>query len=73
MVAIKEAVEMCPLDTPLVIHSVSRVLIDSLTKNLKKMEHEGYFAVANGDLIKATISQLRKRRAKTSCQRPYWK
>jgi ribonuclease HI len=30
------------------------------------MENQGYFTVANGDLIKATVSRLRKRRAKTS-------
>ncbi|KAJ6581584.1 ribonuclease H-like protein [Mycena capillaripes] len=66
MVAIKEAVEICPPDVPLEIRSDSRVSIDGLTKNLGRCEDEGFFNIENGKLVQTTVSALRKRRAETT-------
>ncbi|KAJ7106482.1 hypothetical protein C8R43DRAFT_1080647 [Mycena crocata] len=66
MVAIKEAVVEVLEDMPLEIHSDSRVSIDGLTKNLKRWEDGGFFEVENRDLVRKTITDLRRRKAKTS-------
>ncbi|KAJ7046841.1 hypothetical protein C8F04DRAFT_937485 [Mycena alexandri] len=65
LVAIKEAIENCPLDEVLEIKSDSQVSINGLTKNLKKWEDEGFLGVENRKLFRATVSALRKRKART--------
>ncbi|KAJ7023367.1 hypothetical protein C8F04DRAFT_970219, partial [Mycena alexandri] len=66
LVAIKAAIESCPLDETLEIKSDSRVSINGLTKNLKRWEDEDFLGVENRELFRATVSALRKRKAKTT-------
>lgn len=66
MVAIKEATEICPLNVPLEIRSDSQLSIDGLTKNLRKWEENGFLTVENGKLTQKTVSNLCRRKAKTS-------
>ncbi|KAJ7020027.1 hypothetical protein C8F04DRAFT_946324, partial [Mycena alexandri] len=66
LVAIKQAIEECPLDELLEIRSDSRVSIDGLTKNLRRWEDEDFLGVENKRLFRATVSALRKRKAKTT-------
>ncbi|KAJ6568946.1 hypothetical protein B0H19DRAFT_1349734 [Mycena capillaripes] len=66
MVAIKEAVEICPPCAPLEIRSDSQVSIDGLTKNLHRWEDEGFLNIENGKLVQTTVSALRKRKAETT-------
>ncbi|KAJ7128146.1 hypothetical protein C8R43DRAFT_1090214 [Mycena crocata] len=53
-------------EIPLTIHSDSKISIDGLTKHLKKWEDGGFFGVENGPLIQATVTSLRRRKAKTT-------
>jgi ribonuclease HI len=66
LVAIKHAVEACPLNTPLSIYTDSQISINALTKHLAKSEDEGFLTTANGPLVRAIVSKLRRRRAKTT-------
>ncbi|KAJ7763291.1 hypothetical protein B0H16DRAFT_1883688 [Mycena metata] len=54
LVAIKKAIEECPLDEVLEIRSDSRVSIDGLTKNLQRWENDNYLGVENEKLFRAT-------------------
>ncbi|KAJ7930883.1 hypothetical protein B0H13DRAFT_1858393 [Mycena leptocephala] len=64
-IAIKEAAEIAPLNTPLRILSDSKYVIEGLTKNLQRWQDEGFFTVLNGDVMELTVAKLRERKAET--------
>lgn len=66
VVAIKEACATCPNDIPMAIISDSKYAIDGLTKNLRRWEDEGYLTISNGPIIRATVAEIRKRKARTN-------
>ncbi|KAJ7082084.1 hypothetical protein B0H15DRAFT_952760 [Mycena belliarum] len=66
IIAVKEALEACPTDVPLRILSDSKLAVDGLTKNLKKWEDGGFFEVSNGPAFRRVVTNLRRRKAKTS-------
>ncbi|KAF8180507.1 ribonuclease H-like domain-containing protein [Mycena galopus ATCC 62051] len=68
ILAIKEAVEIAPLDAPLKIYSDSKYAIDGLTRNLNKWEDDGFLTVQNGDLFELTVAKIRERRAQTELE-----
>lgn len=66
VIAVKEAVETFPKSSPMLIVSDSRYVIDGLTKSIRKWEDEGWFTVKNAEVMRATVSQFRARKAPTT-------
>ncbi|KAJ7676734.1 ribonuclease H-like protein [Mycena polygramma] len=66
ILAVKETVESNPKDILLRIKSDSKLVIDGLTKNLRRWEDEGFENTENGHLIKVTAARLRERKAPTT-------
>ncbi|KAF8214141.1 RnaseH-domain-containing protein [Mycena galopus ATCC 62051] len=65
IIAIKEAAELAPIDSPLKIISDSKYAIEGLTKYLQNWQDEGFHTVANGDVFALTVAKIRERRAPT--------
>jgi ribonuclease HI len=65
MVAMKEAVKGAGENADVRIESNSKYTINAVTKDRQKREDQGYIGVANRDLERATVAELRKRKTKT--------
>ncbi|KAJ7736386.1 hypothetical protein DFH07DRAFT_986186 [Mycena maculata] len=65
VLAAKEAAEYAPLDIPLTIYTDSKYTLEGLTKNLTKLEDEGYTA-PNSELLRTAAARMRQRKARTS-------
>jgi ribonuclease HI len=65
ILAIKEAVELAPLNAPLKIYSDSKYAIEGLTKYLQKWQDEGFHTIANGTLFENTVAKIRERKMPT--------
>jgi ribonuclease HI len=65
ILAVKETIELNPIDVPLRIKSDSKLVIDGLTK---RWEEEGFENTENGHLIKITEARLRQRKAPTTLE-----
>ena len=66
--AVMQAIKSTPLNTPVLIKSDSKYVINGLTKHLQKWEDRGWIGIANKNLFKALIAQLRQRACKTEFQ-----
>ncbi|CAK5281680.1 unnamed protein product [Mycena citricolor] len=65
LLAVKEAVEICPPAAPLHIKTDSMYTINALTKSMQKAEDTGFHLMDNGDVVRLTITKVRNRRART--------
>ncbi|KAJ7726858.1 hypothetical protein B0H14DRAFT_2410354 [Mycena olivaceomarginata] len=65
MVAMKEAVKSAGENAEIRIESDSKYVINAVTKDRQKREDQGYIGVANRDLERVTVAELRKRKTET--------
>ncbi|KAJ7575745.1 hypothetical protein C8J56DRAFT_801133 [Mycena floridula] len=66
LLAIKAAVEEAYEQRVLIINSDSKYVINGLTRNLAKLEDNGFIATSNKTLFRATIARLRERGTNTA-------
>lgn len=64
-VAVLKTLKMVPGEQSVKIMSDSQLVIDSLTKHLKKHEDEGWIGTANGDLMRKIAASMRSRKGLT--------
>lgn len=65
MFAVYQALKLVPKDTPLLIKSDLRWVINHLTKYRQENQNNGYIEVAHAQIIKATDNLLKERHALT--------
>lgn len=65
-VAVLAVAAAVPAATDLDIFSDSSLVIDGMTKNLRSWENRGWIGVANRQVMRATVAQLRNRTGKTT-------
>lgn len=53
----------CSINTPLTIYIRSGMVLDLLTKDMEKMEDEGFYGIQDAGLLRTLVGQLRMHRA----------
>lgn len=61
--AVLEVLKMVPKEQSIKIMSDSKLVIENLTKHLKRHEDDGWIGVANKDLMKAVATEMREGKA----------
>lgn len=64
-VAILRAARITPPDEPLIIKSNSKLILNSLTKNLRRNKDNRWIGLANQEIIKFLVARLKSRRGPT--------
>jgi ribonuclease HI len=66
--AVLHSVKTAPMNTPLLIKSDSKYVIDGLTKHLTNWENRGWIGVSNKDLFKTIAAWVRNCTSTTTFQ-----